>query len=130
MGRLPLTEMCRLTEIFVPGRTNAGARALEVDVTTLATTAEARRTDVAALAAALATVLLWASAFVGIRSAGRAFSPGALSLGRLLVAAAALAVLGSVRGERLPTRAQLRAAGLPLLACGLLWFGAYNLALN
>lgn len=36
-------------------------------------------------AAALVTVTLWASAFVGIRAAGRAFSPGALALGRLLI---------------------------------------------
>ena len=83
-----------------------------------------------ALLAALTTVLLWASAFVGIRSAGHAFSPGALSLGRLFVACVALAAIGLSRGERLPSRAQLRQAGPPLLVSGLLWFGAYNLALN
>jgi drug/metabolite transporter (DMT)-like permease len=100
-------------------------------VATVATTADERHgTDLRALAAALATVVLWASAFVGIRSAGRTFSPGALSLGRLLVACAVLAAIGLSRGERLPSRAQLREAGLPLLVCGLLWFGAYNLALN
>jgi drug/metabolite transporter (DMT)-like permease len=99
-------------------------------VATVATTTEEQRTDVRALAAALATVLLWASAFVGIRSAGRTFSPGALSLGRLLVAGVALAAIGLSRGERLPSRAQLRQAGVPLLLAGLLWFGAYNLALN
>jgi drug/metabolite transporter (DMT)-like permease len=99
-------------------------------VATIATTAEVRRTDVRALAAALTTVVLWASAFVGIRSAGRAFSPGALSLGRLLVAGIALAAIGLLRGERLPSRAQLRQSGFPLLVAGLLWFGAYNLALN
>jgi drug/metabolite transporter (DMT)-like permease len=97
---------------------------------TLATPAEERRSDLPALAAAVATVLLWSSAFVGIRSAGHALSPGPLSLGRLVVAVAALAAIGAARGERLPTRAQLRVAGLPLLACGVLWFGAYNLALN
>jgi len=86
--------------------------------------------DVAALAAAGVTVLLWGSAFVGIRSAGRTFSPGALSLGRLSVAVVALAAVGLVKGERLPSRATLRAIGLPLLVCGLLWFGAYNVALN
>jgi drug/metabolite transporter (DMT)-like permease len=75
-------------------------------------------------------VLLWSSAFVGIRSAGHALSPGPLSLGRLVVAVAALAAIAAARGERLPTRAQLRVAGLPLLVCGVLWFGAYNLALN
>jgi drug/metabolite transporter (DMT)-like permease len=99
-------------------------------VATVATTADEPRTDVRALGAALATVLLWASAFVGIRSAGHAFSPGALSFGRLLVAGAALAAIGLSRGERLPSRGQLRQAGFPLLVAGLLWFGAYNLALN
>ena len=86
--------------------------------------------DNAALAAAGITVLLWASAFVGIRSAGRTFSPGALSLFRLAVAVVALAIIGLVRRERLPSRAALREVGLPLLVCGLLWFGAYNVALN
>jgi drug/metabolite transporter (DMT)-like permease len=100
-------------------------------VTAAASTAESTgRADVPALAAAGVTVLLWASAFVGIRSAGRSFSPGALSLGRLVVALVALAALGVFRGERLPHRAALRAAGPALLACGLLWFGAYNVALN
>lgn len=89
-------------------------------MTSLAATAEERRTDAAALAAALATVLLWASAFVGIRSAGHAFSPGPLTLARLSVAVVALALLGSARGERAPSRGQLRAAGAPLLLCGLL----------
>jgi drug/metabolite transporter (DMT)-like permease len=88
------------------------------------------RRDVVALGAALVTVVLWASAFVGIRSAGKTFSPGALSLGRLLVATAILAALGLARGERLPSRGDLRAAGPALLVCGLLWFGAYNVALN
>jgi drug/metabolite transporter (DMT)-like permease len=86
--------------------------------------------DYAALAAAGVTVLLWGSAFVGIRSAGRHFSPGALSLGRLTVAVVALAAIGLVRGERLPSRDALREVGIPLLVCGLLWFGAYNVALN
>lgn len=86
--------------------------------------------DTPALVAAGITVVLWASAFVGIRSAGRSFTPGALSLGRLAVAVVALAVIGLARGERVPSRADLRAVGLPLLACGVLWFGAYNVALN
>ena len=37
-------------------------------------------TDVAAVMAGLVTVTLWGSAFVGIRAAGEAFSPGALGL--------------------------------------------------
>lgn len=86
--------------------------------------------DYAALGAAGITVLLWGSAFVGIRSAGRHFTPGALSLGRLTVAVVALAIIGLARGERLPSRDALREVGKPLLFCGLLWFGAYNVALN
>lgn len=91
---------------------------------------EVRTRDYAALGAAGITVLLWGSAFVGIRSAGRSYSPGALSLGRLAVAVVALAAIGLARGERLPSRDALREIGIPLLVCGLLWFGAYNVALN
>ena len=92
--------------------------------------APAKTRDYSALGAAGITVLLWASAFVGIRSAGRTFSPGAMSLFRLSVAVVALAAIGLARGERLPSRAALKQVGLPLLVCGLLWFGAYNVALN
>jgi len=49
--------------------------------------------DRRALAAASVTVVLWASAFVAIRSGGRYFDPGALALGRLL---AGSLVLGAV----------------------------------
>src|SRR5207247_2360406 len=35
------------------------------------------------LLAALVAVVLWSAAFVGIRAAGRSFSPGPLALGRL-----------------------------------------------
>jgi drug/metabolite transporter (DMT)-like permease len=89
------------------------------------------RTDRAlALGAALVTVFFWASAFVGIRSAGRSLSPGALSLGRLLVGAAALGILLLVRNERLPSWDAVRPVAPALVLCGLLWFGAYNVALN
>src|ERR671919_1765291 len=57
-----------------------------------------------ALAAALVTVTLWASAFIGIRSAGEELSPGALSLGRLLVGSFMLGAVAVVRGEPLPAR--------------------------
>src|SRR3954452_4098139 len=79
-----------------------------------------------ALVAAFVTVGLWASAFVGIRDAGRHITPGALSLGRLLVATAALGALAAVRREALPPRSDW-----PRLALvGLLWLGAYNVLLN
>ena len=38
-----------------------------------------RRTELLAAGAATVTVILWASAFVSIRSAGAAYSPGALA---------------------------------------------------
>lgn len=79
-----------------------------------------------AVCAALITVCLWASAFVGIRSAGRDLSPGALALGRLLVGSVTLGAFVLVRRERLPKGRSL--AGT--VACGLLWFGLYNIALN
>jgi drug/metabolite transporter (DMT)-like permease len=79
-----------------------------------------------ALVAALVTVVLWASAFVGIRAAGEDLSPGALSLGRLAVGSALLGVFVLAQRKRLPGRREL-----PLLVvCGVLWFGLYNLALN
>jgi drug/metabolite transporter (DMT)-like permease len=78
------------------------------------------------LVAALVTVGLWASAFIGIRAAGKVVGPGGLSLARLLVGALALGVLVAVRREPLPPR---RDAGR-LVLCGVLWFGIYNVALN
>ena len=79
-----------------------------------------------ALGAALVTVSLWASAFVGIRSASRQLSPEALALGRLTIAALALGVLALVRREPLPSRRDLPAIAF----CGVAWFGLYSIALN
>lgn len=78
------------------------------------------------VAAALVTVLLWSSAFVGIRSAGHDLGAGSLSLGRLVVATIALGVIVLARGDRMPPRRDL----LRIAACGLLWLGAYNVMLN
>jgi drug/metabolite transporter (DMT)-like permease len=78
------------------------------------------------LPALLVTVLLWASAFVGIRAIGDTFSPGSLSLGRLVVGSIALTTIAWPRREPLPV-------GRPLLLIalyGVVWFGAYNIALN
>lgn len=92
--------------------------------------ADLRADRIAALTAALTTVVLWASAFVGIRSAGNSLSPGPLTLGRLLVGVAALGLVALARREPLPRRVDLGAAWAGLLVCGLLWFGVYNVALN
>ena len=79
-----------------------------------------------ALVAALVTVVLWASAFVGIRAAGEDLSPGALSLGRLAVGSALLGVFVLLQRGRLPGRRDWPG----IVVCGVLWFGLYNLALN
>ncbi|MEU7280586.1 DMT family transporter [Streptomyces sp. NPDC045431] len=78
------------------------------------------------LAAAGVTVVLWASAFVSIRSAGAAYSPGALALGRLLAGALTLGCVLLIRREGLPPRA----AWPGILVSGLLWFGVYMVVLN
>ena len=79
-----------------------------------------------ALVAALVTVVLWASAFVGIRAAGEDLSPGALSLGRLAVGSALLGVFVLLQRGRLPGRRDWPG----IVVCGVLWFGLYSLALN
>src|SRR4051794_3533091 len=89
-------------------------------------TAPATPRQALVLAAALTTVALWASAFVGIRAAGKDLSAGSLTLARLLVGTVALSALAAARRERPPPREDVPR----LLAIGVLWFGIYNLALN
>ncbi|WP_432195881.1 DMT family transporter [Streptomyces sp. bgisy027] len=89
-------------------------------------TSFARRPDLLAAGAAGVTVVMWASAFVSIRSAGAAYSPGALALGRLLVGAVVLGLICLVRREGLPPRA----AWPGIAISGLLWFGFYSVVLN
>ena len=95
---------------------------------TLETTARAPadRERLLALGAALVTVTLWASAFVGIRDAGQHFSPGALALGRLSIASLALGLIVLWRREPLPSRRDLAVIAF----VGVFWFGLYNIALN
>jgi len=86
----------------------------------------ADRIDRRALAAASVTVVLWASAFVAIRSGGRYFDPGALALGRLLAGSVVLGAVWLARGGGWPPR-----AAWPGIVCaGVLWFGVYMVALN
>ncbi|MEV6193898.1 DMT family transporter [Streptomyces sp. NPDC051920] len=88
--------------------------------------APGRRAHLLAAGAAAVTVALWASAFVAIRSAGAAYSPGALALGRLLAGALVLGAVCVVRGEGLPPRGAWRGIAIS----GVLWFGFYMVALN
>lgn len=80
------------------------------------------------------TVLLWASAFVGIRIAGEDFGAGALTLGRIAVGSVALTIVHLVLTRRRPAaeRRPLPRGRLLLLVIvwGVAWFGLYNLALN
>lgn len=84
--------------------------------------------DKLALLAGLATVVLWGSAFVGIRAIGTAFDPGPLALGRVLVSCVVLGALVLVQRDRspLPSRRDLAA-----IACyGVLFLGFYSITLN
>ncbi|WP_328395615.1 DMT family transporter [Nocardia sp. NBC_00416] len=78
-----------------------------------------------ALAAAV-TVVLWASAFVFIRSAGADFSPGALALGRLFSGSVVLVTILLMAGHGPPPRSTWRG----IVVSGLLWFAVYMVALN
>jgi drug/metabolite transporter (DMT)-like permease len=78
------------------------------------------------LLAVTITVLAWASAFVVIRYAAHDIRPGALSLGRLLVASLALSVM--MIGRKL-VRMNAREWALTVVI-GVGWFAIYSLALN
>ena len=98
--------------------------------TQAATGAAGRRTgigeDPKVVLAIVVTTLLWASAFVAIRTARTHFAPAPLALGRLLVGAVALSTLMWAQRVPLPRRRELPA----IVVCGVLWFGVYNVALN
>ena len=85
-----------------------------------------QETDWRSLLAVAITVVAWASAFVVIRYAAHDISPGALSLGRLLVASLALSAM--MIGRRL-VRMSSREWALTVLV-GIAWFAVYSVALN
>ena len=76
------------------------------------------------VAAVAVTLVFWASAFVAIRHLGHDFSPGALSLGRLLVGAVCLGAVALSRGLPRPTGREW----VSIVVIGVLWFGVYNVA--
>lgn len=77
-------------------------------------------------AAAACTLVLWASAFVAIRHLGHDVRPGALTISRLGIASLVLGLMLTRRPWARPTRHEW----VLLVACGVMWFGIYNLALN
>src|SRR3954447_24852165 len=84
------------------------------------------RNPVTPLLAAAVTMILWASAFIVIRSVGGHYTPGPMALGRLAAGSAALSLVAAVRPLRLPR-------GRPLLLVtgyGVLWFGIYAVLVN
>ncbi|TCO46412.1 threonine/homoserine efflux transporter RhtA [Kribbella antiqua] len=91
---------------------------------------EAPPQRLAATGAAAVTVVLWASSFVAIRQAGTEFSAGALSLARLGLGSVFLGALLFAQPRQPQVRRWPAKRDWPqLLACGLLWFGVYNVAL-
>jgi drug/metabolite transporter (DMT)-like permease len=80
------------------------------------------------LAAVSVTLVLWASAFVAIRHLGKDFTPGSLSLGRLVVGALALGVVAAPKLRTMPRPTAREWSSI--VAIGVLWFGVYNVALN
>jgi drug/metabolite transporter (DMT)-like permease len=85
------------------------------------------RERILVLAAVVVTLLAWASSFLVIRAVAPVYDPGALTLGRLLVAALVLGAVQLLRG------AWVRPTGrewLLLAVFGAAWFLVYNLALN
>jgi len=85
-----------------------------------------RRIDSRAQAAVATTLLLWASAFAGIRLALRGYSPGHLAFLRFLIASSVLATYAVVARMRLPARRDLPAIAL----MGFLGITVYHTALN
>ena len=82
--------------------------------------------DVRVSAALAVTVVLWASAFAGIRAGLEAYGPGQLALIRFLVASVVLAGYAAITRMRLPERQDLPAVFL----AGFLAFTLYHVALN
>ena len=88
-------------------------------------------------AAAATTVVLWASAFIGIRALGDTFSPGSMAFLRLLAAVIPLTLIVMVVRLRARTTG---ASARPLLprgralalvtAYGVAWFAGYTVLLN
>jgi drug/metabolite transporter (DMT)-like permease len=86
----------------------------------------ASRSGRLAVAAALVTVVLWASAFVGIRAAAVDLSAGSIALARLIVGVVALGVFVITKPAPRPSRRDMAL----IVAIGVAWFAGYNVVLN
>lgn len=78
--------------------------------------------------AALGAVVLWASAFVVIRTTGQHLSPGAMTLGRLAVATLVITPFALRRGIR--SRLPRGRDWWLVVAYGVLWFAIYTTSVN
>ncbi|MFR9754851.1 DMT family transporter [Streptomyces sp. TR06-5] len=107
-------------------RAGRNAEATEAPAESAPGSGDTPGTSVLALVAGVATVVMWASAFIGIRVAVDDLTPGALALARLLIGSIGLGTVVAFRRSRLPRRADMPR----LLVCGVLLFGVYNVALN
>jgi drug/metabolite transporter (DMT)-like permease len=88
---------------------------------------ESPRERALVLIAVIVTLLAWASAFVVIRGVAPHVPGGALALGRLVVGTVALGVVALIQGHWMrPTGREW----VQIVAYGVAWFGAYNVALN
>ena len=98
----------------------------------MTTIVEAPPQKALATGAAAVTVVLWASSFVAIRHAGTEFSAGPLALARLGLGSVFLGAMLFLRPRReaIGRRWPAKRDWPQLLACGVLWFGVYNLTLN
>lgn len=89
-------------------------------------TAPDRQRDVPTLGAIIVALVLWASAFAGIRAGLQSFGPGQVALLRFATASAAFAVWAIATRMRLPD-----ARDLPRIAvAGFLGITVYHVALN
>ncbi len=85
-----------------------------------------RRLDARTLGVMALAIVLWASAFAGIKAGLASYSPGEVALLRFLVGSATLAVYAAASGMRLPQRRDWPA----LAIAGLAGFTLYHVALN
>src|SRR3989338_5940522 len=76
---------------------------------------------------ATATIVSWASAYVGIRIGLTSYSPGALALLRFVVASAAMLIIyWRLPNKQIPKQSEV----LVMAGLGIIGFALYNLLLN